>query len=93
MYRIKEVAKEKGLTISRLAEIVETTQPNLSAIINEKAKPSIDMLQRISEALGVHITALFEQPKQNTFTCPKCGTCLEIREKSDYDINNNPLLG
>lgn len=81
MYRIKEIAKEKGVTISRVAEIVETTQPNLSAIINEKTKPSIDMLQRIAEALGVHISELFDKPDTNEFYCPKCGTKLVVKEK------------
>lgn len=81
MYRIKEIAKEKGLTISRVAEIVETTQPNLSSIINEKTKPSIDMLQRIADALSVHISELFEKPETNEFTCPKCGTKLEVKAK------------
>ena len=83
MYRIKEIAKEKNITISRLAEIAETTQPNLSAIINEKTKPSIDMLQRIAVALNVHISELFEKdtPSANIIKCPNCGTELEIRKK------------
>lgn len=83
MYRIKEIAKEKNITISRLAEIAETTQPNLSAIINEKTKPSIDMLQRIASALNVHISELFEKdtPNANTIICPNCGTELEVRRK------------
>ncbi len=83
MYRIKEIAKEKNITISRLAEIAETTQPNLSAIINEKTKPSIDMLQRIASALNVHISELFEKdtPNDNTIKCPNCGTELELKKK------------
>lgn len=83
MYRIKEIAKEKNITISRLAEIAETTQPNLSAIINEKTKPSIDMLQRIASALNVHISELFEKdtPNDNTIKCPNCGTELEVKKK------------
>lgn len=83
MYRIKEIAKEKNITISRLAEIAETTQPNLSAIINEKTKPSIDMLQRIAVALNVHISELFEKdtPSANIIKCPNCSTELELKKK------------
>lgn len=83
MYRIKEIAKEKNITISRLAEIAETTQPNLSAIINEKTKPSIDMLQRIASALNVHISELFEKdtPNDNIIKCPNCGAELEVKKK------------
>lgn len=83
MYRIKEVAKEKGLTVSKLAEIVETTQPNLSAIINEKAKPSIDMLQRIADVLGVHISDLFERPKADTINCPYCGGKIKVVKEKE----------
>lgn len=81
MFRIKEVIKEKGMTISQVAELIETTQPHLSNLINNKATPSLEMLQRIADALGVHISELFDRPEDNVFRCPKCGATLEIREK------------
>lgn len=81
MYRIKELIKEKGFTISQVAEIVETTQPHLSNLINNKATPSVEMLQRIAEALNVHISELFEQPDSNVFRCPNCGAVLEVDQK------------
>ena len=81
MYRIKEIAKSKGLTLTELAERVETTQPNLSAIINEKSNPTMDMIKRIATALNVSISELFEQPSDSTLVCPKCGTRLEVRER------------
>ena len=77
--RIKEVIKEKGLTIQALADQIGINRVNLSSSIN--GNPTIETLGKIATALNVPITELFEQPQQNAFTCPKCGAALEIKEK------------
>ncbi len=79
--RIKEILKEKKITAISLAEIVGMAQPSMSNIVNGKVMPSVETLERIAVALGVPFTDLFEQPKQNVITCPKCGTRLEVKEK------------
>lgn len=79
--RIKEVLKEQGVTNIFLADKVGITRPNMSNIVNGKTKPSLETLEKIADALNVPITELFEQPKQNVITCPKCGTRLELKEK------------
>lgn len=79
--RIKEILKAKSMQVAELATLIEITPQNLSKLINEKTKPSIDTYERIAVALGVPFTDLFEQPKQNVIHCPKCGTTLEIKEK------------
>lgn len=87
MFRIKEIlkeigTKENGLTsISALATKAGVTQPTLSNIVNNNATPTTDTLQKIADALNVHISELFERPDDNVFRCPKCGTTLEIKEK------------
>lgn len=81
--RIKEVLKEQGVTNIFLADKVGITRPNMSNIVNGKTKPSLETLEKIADALNVPITELFEQPKQNVITCPKCGTRLEVKEKED----------
>ncbi len=79
--RIKEILKEKGMQVTELATLIEITPQNLSKLINEKTKPSIDTYERIAVALEVPFTDLFEQPKQNVITCPNCGARLEVKEK------------
>jgi Predicted transcriptional regulators len=78
--KIKEILKEKGIAVKDLAVMIDLAAPNVSNLINGKSKPSIEVFEKIADALNVPITALFEQPKQNTFTCPKCGAALEIKE-------------
>lgn len=60
MFRIKEILKEKGIRVGDFADVLGMKQSNLSNIINSKANPSIDMLQRIADQLNVNIKDLFE---------------------------------
>ncbi len=82
MFRIKEIISEKGLTITGIAEKMGIAQPSLSNIINEKVTPSLDMLQRIADALEVDISELFINPNDNVFKCPNCGATLEVNKKT-----------
>lgn len=84
MLRIKEVLKEKGITIQLLSTEVGITYANMNNIVNGKSTPSLPTLQKVAEVLHVPITELFApqvQPTQNTVRCPNCGTELEIRKK------------
>ena len=74
--RIKEVIKEKGSTVQALADKMGINRVGLSNHIN--GNPSVEILQRIADALEVNITELFEPAKSNEFTCPNCGTKLTI---------------
>lgn len=75
--RIKEVAKEKKVSISTLASMIGITQPNLSNIVNDKSKPSLDTLEKIANALDVPITELFS--KGVSVVCPHCGSVISIK--------------
>lgn len=79
--RIKEISKAQGVSITKLAELVGITQPNMSNIANGKTSPSLDLLERIAFALGVSVPELFAPQPTNTITCPKCGTVLEVKER------------
>lgn len=79
--RIREILKEKKVTAISLAESVGMAQPSMSNIVNGKVMPSVETLERISVALGVHFADIFAQPAQNIIKCPKCGASLEIKEK------------
>lgn len=83
--RIKEVSKSKGVSITKLAELVGITQPNMSNIANGKTSPSLDLLERIAAALGVEIPELFAAPKEGAITCPHCGKAIKLNPEKERE--------
>ena len=77
--RIKEVIKEKGKTITELADIMGINRVNLSNMVN--GNPTVETLNKIADALCVPVTELFERPKNDTvsLTCPHCGKNINIK--------------
>ena len=77
--RVKEICKEKGITIQELADNMEMKRESLSRAIN--GNPTLETLEKIATALGVNITELFDQPKNNTtgITCLHCGKNINIK--------------
>ena len=69
--RIKEILKEKGILQKELAEKLGITDIALRASL--KGNPTIGTLERVSTALNVPISELFEQPQSDTINCPYCG--------------------
>lgn len=80
--RIKELLKERGMTMSDLASIIGTTQTSISRMLGENGNPTYETLMRISEALHVNISDLFLNEK-NSITCPKCGARFVLDEKEE----------
>lgn len=76
MLQIKELVKKKGITITELADKMGIKQESLSRTIN--GNPTIDTLQKIADALGVHLIELFQQPTNDALSCPKCGAKLKL---------------
>ena len=77
--RVKEICKKKGITIQELADNMEMKRESLSRAIN--GNPTLETLEKIASALGVNISELFDQPKNNTagITCPHCGKNINIK--------------
>lgn len=57
MLRIKEIAKQKGMTMEDLAERLGINRVSLSRNIN--GNPTMETLNKIADALGVNIRDLF----------------------------------
>lgn len=73
---VKELCKEKGLTIQDLADKMEMKRESLSRAIN--GNPTLETLEKIANALGVELWELFADPKkvkhsEGSILCPHCG--------------------
>ena len=66
----------KGITQKELAEKIGTTEVTLSRATN--GNTSLDMVEKIANALGVEVAELFAQSQSNRVVCPKCGAVLEL---------------
>ena len=77
--RIKQVIKEKGLTLKDVAVKMGVKSPSLSRAINENT--TVDMLHRIAAALNVPVVELFEAPAAGTINCPYCGNKIKISKE------------
>ncbi len=84
MTRIKEILKEKGLTVNQLADMLEISRQALSKQI--QGKMLVETAQRIAEALDVPMWQLFASleevlPKKDglSITCPHCGKDINIK--------------
>ena len=79
--RIKEILKEKNITVVALSKAIGITQPNTSNIVNGKTTPSLETLERIANALCIPITELFEKPNKEyaSITCPHCGKDINLK--------------
>ena len=84
--RIKDVLKEKKVTVVSLAGMIGITQPNMSNIVNGKSTPSLETLEKIANALGVDITELFAPSSSGGII-----GVIRIRD-TNYNINSVPDL-
>ena len=83
--RIKEVIKEKGMTITELADKMGINRVNLSNMVN--GNPTVETLNRIADAIGCPVTELFVQPKKDALTI----NCPHIAERVSISRLNNSI--
>ena len=57
-HKVKELCREKGITIKQLAEKMQIAPESLSRAIN--GNPQLSTIRKIAEALGVYVTDLFD---------------------------------
>lgn len=81
---VKELCKEKGLTIQDLADKMEMKRESLSRAIN--GNPTLETLEKIANALEVDITELFVPSSSGGII-----GVIRIRD-TNYNINSVPDL-
>lgn len=63
---IKALRQERGLSQEALANDVDTATSNLSRIEKGQRTPSLDLLERIANALGIRVSTLFALSEANS---------------------------
>ncbi len=74
--RIKEVIKEKGLSVGAVASRMGVVPQALSRVIN--GNPTVEMVERVAAAIGVPVADLFDTPSGDTVSCPYCGGKIKV---------------
>lgn len=69
--RIKDILREKGLTIKDVADRMGTDSSNLASAL-KKGNPKLSMLEDVANAIGCDITELFK-PNEEAANAPKGG--------------------
>lgn len=64
-YRIKELCKEKDITLEELAKAINTSQSSISRIITGNGNPTMETLKKIADALKVKLSDLFEKKESD----------------------------
>ncbi|WP_235662052.1 helix-turn-helix domain-containing protein [Pseudomonas savastanoi] len=65
---IRKVRLEKGLTLEAVALDAGTYAGNLSKVERAQQLPSLDLLHKLSEALGTKTSELYAVPNQGQIT-------------------------
>lgn len=83
--RIRNFRKERGLTLTELAERLNVSPSYLSSIERNVKKPTIPMLKKISELLNIPVTYLVADDQPNDLAS-KIKFFREARGLSLYDL-------
>ena len=69
-HKVKELCRDKGITIKELAEKMDIAPESLSRAIN--GNPQLSTIRKIAEALGVSLTDMFDRSKDELLAIIVC---------------------
>lgn len=85
---IKKIAKEKGYTMARIADVLGINRVTLAQSLN--GNPTLHRLQEIANVLGCSVGDFFSDEMEDksdnlsvSLTCPHCGQIIRLSIKSD----------
>ena len=86
MIRLKDILKERNLTLSAFAEQVGISQSNLSNYINGNISPTLETLGKIAKALNISVTELFKEKEALEFQIKYNGKVYAIDKDNLIEI-------
>lgn len=63
--RVRDLRKERGLTLDQLAKLSEVSRSMISLIERQETSPTAAVLNKLADAFGLSLPALFAGDKQN----------------------------
>lgn len=61
VFRLREILKDRQITIGQFAEMSGISQSNLSNYMMGKVSPTLETLNKIAKTLNIDITELFKK--------------------------------
>lgn len=87
--RLRELLKEKHISIRKLSEISGISQSNISNYILGKVSPTLDTLNKIAISLNVPITDLFVRDSKISLFVKYDDNLTEITKQDIINLINN----
>lgn len=86
VFRLREILKEKNMTIGQLSEVSGISQSNLSNYMSGKISPTLDTLNRLANALGIELVDLFRKEEDIVLMVRYNDELMEINKKELIDF-------
>lgn len=90
--RLREILKDKGMTLKEFAELSGIRQPNLSNYMNGRISPTLDTLVRIADSLNVPVSELLEEPDDLELFVKYHGELHRLTSKDIITIINSKTI-
>lgn len=88
--RLRDILKERGLTLKAFSEMSGISQPNLSNYINGNISPTLETVDKIAKSLNIDIQDLFPKNKEDVELFARVkGKSYRITIQDILDIINN----
>lgn len=89
--RLREILKERDLTVAQFAEMSGMSQSNISNYMNGNISPTLETLYKISNALNIEITELFKKKEEIKLIAKYEDETVEISATELLDFVKNKL--
>ena len=84
--KLREILKERHLTLSSFADMTGISQSNLSNYINGNISPTLDTLEKIASALQIELVELFKHKEDIELLIRYNNQTYSIEKKDLIDI-------
>lgn len=86
--RLREILKEKDITVGQLSELSGISQSNISNYMSGKISPTLDTLNRLAKSLNIELTELFKKEEDIILMVRHHEELIEINKKELIEFIN-----